>query len=318
MIPERAGPYGDPDPMTQPPLLSWAVTANFRATRDRDRLAWALPRLELAAEWNLQHRDSNSNHLLEWLIEEDEQCRSGESGMDNSPRFDEALTLDAVDFSAYTAFDLSMLAGIAQELGEASRADKWLDRSRQVSAAIHRLLWDETRRFYYDRTMSGGLSSVTAVSGLVPLLLDDLPPSRAVELAVALADPDRFGSSAPVPSVVLSDPSWSTDMWRGASWVPMNFLIICGLRRHERTEEAERLRRQTIEMVSKYYERYGVLFEFFDSSDARPPTECDRKGPLSGPYDVRDNHGSVRDLHWTAALTACLILDELPSTQPLG
>lgn len=318
MVPERAGPYGEPDPMTQPPLLAWAVATNYRRGRDRDRLAWAFPRLERASEWNLEHRDDNHNGLLEWLIEDDEQCRSGESGMDNSPRFDDALTLDAVDFSAYAALDMAHLAGIAAELGEWSRAERWTDASRQMSGAIDRLLWDGRRSFYYDRNLTGDLSAVTAVSGLLPLLLSDLSPTRVDRLIEALDDPALFKSKVPVPSVAVSAPYWSTDMWRGAAWVNTNFLIICGLHQHGRERAAQRLRAQTIEMVSTYYERYGVLFEFFDSSDERPPTECDRKGPRSGPYDVRGKYDAIRDLHWTAALTACLILDELPDLAPLG
>src|SRR5579871_6897773 len=97
----------------------------------------------------------------------------------------------------------------------------------------------------------GDLSAITAVSGLLPLLLEDIPSDRVDLLVAALRDPARFGSEVPVPSVAVSEPSWSTDMWRGAAWVNTNFLIICGLRRHGQDQMASEIRTRTIEMVRK-------------------------------------------------------------------
>jgi hypothetical protein len=52
-----------------------------------------------------------------------------------------------------------------------------------------------------------------------------------------------------------------------------------------------------------------VLFEFFDATDKRPPTQCDRKGLHQEPYDIYRKMDSIRDYHWTAALTALLLLE---------
>ena len=67
------------------------------------------------------------------------------------------------------------------------------------------------------------------------------------------------------------------------------------------------MQEKTIHYVNKYYERYGVIFEFFDSQDRRPPTLCDRKGPHQEPYNIRRKMDSIRDYHFTAALVACLL-----------
>jgi hypothetical protein len=89
----------------------------------------------------------------------------------------------------------------------------------------------------------------------------------------------------------------------------MNYFVIRGLQRQGRVATAARLRQQTIDLVDRYYRDHGVVFEFYDSGDQRPPTACDRKGPPAGRYDIRHNVDCIRDFHWTAALTACLILD---------
>lgn len=309
MVPISRGAHWPAEPMTQPPLLAWAVLTNYLAAHRPERLVWALPRLERAMEWNLRERDRNGNGLLEWYIEDDPDCRSGESGMDNSVRFDAAVTLDAVDFSTYAAHDMACIAAIAEELGDATRARRWRAAGRRTSGAIHDLLWDDEHGLYCDRTMTGELTPVDAVSGFFPLLLDDLPADRVDRLVDALDDPTRFATRAPVPSVAISDPDWSTDMWRGATWINTNYLVIEGLRRQGRVDAANRLRTQTIELVDRYYNSHGVVFEFYDSSDRRPPTECDRKGPAAACYDIRRKVDSIRDFHWTAALTVCLLLE---------
>lgn len=315
MIAHHTRVSGRRSAITQPPLLAWGVWENYQVLRDESCLAYALPRLERYLEWDCTHRDRNQNGLLEWLIEEDERCRSGESGMDNSPRFDRAVLLDAVDFSTFAALDMAYTAAIAETLGEMDKAGAWRRRSREMSERVHRDLWAERDGFYYDRDMDGRHSHIKAVSGFFPLLLDDVPPERADRLVHMLMDADQFGAPFPVPSVALSEPTWSTDMWRGATWVNTNYLVILGLTRHGRVGEARWLAEKTVALMRKYYTQFGVLFEFFDARDRVPPVACDRKGPRVEPYDIRRKVDSIRDYHWTAALTACLLLDRTTGTQ---
>jgi len=310
MIPHMMVVDGASSAITQPPLLAWGVWENYQVLKDRQALTYALPRLERYLEWDLAQRDQNGNGLLEWFIEGDVKCRSGESGMDNSPRFDEALLLDAVDFSTFAALDMGCVAQIAEELGDVQRAQAWRARAERMSRQVHDLLWDEAGGFYFDRRFDGSLTGVRAVSGFLPLLLPDLPAGRARRLLEALNDPGQFHSAFPVPSLSVSHPEWSTDMWRGATWINFNYFVILGLRRCGYIEEAGRLADWTVAVVNRYYRQYGVLFEFFDASDERPPLACDRKGKRVEPYDIRRKYDSIRDYHWTAALTARLLLDQ--------
>jgi hypothetical protein len=309
MVPHQTGPNGRSSAITQPPLLAWGVWENYRALRDRETLAYALPRLQRYLTWNAANRDRNGNGLLEWFIEGDARCRSGESGTDNSPRFDAACLLDAVDFSVFQAEDLRYLGLIARELGREGDARAADEQATRVRRAIHALLWDEKAALYADRHFDGHLSPVQAVTGFLPLLLEDTPPERIRALSRTLRDPQRFASAFPLPSVALNDPQWGTDMWRGPTWINMNYFAALGFRRHGFTEEADLLREATIEHVAKYYAQSGVVFEYYESSDRRPPWECDRKGPKQPGYDFRKKYDPIRDYHWTAALTACLLME---------
>jgi hypothetical protein len=301
--------------ITQPPILAWGVWENSRYLKDRDaqvqstRLAYALPRLERALAWNLEHRDTNDNGLLEWRIEETPTSRSGESGMDNSPRFDEALSLDAVDFSTFQALDMAYTARIAEALGDRERADLWEARASAMRDRIHRLLWHPDLAFYCDRKMDGTLSDVKAVSGFLPLLLPDLPVERRDSLLSYLSDPETFNTAFPIPSVSVDDPAWSTDMWRGATWINLDTLIREGLLRQGAVNAARSLEQAMLHYVNVYYEGYGVLFEFYDAKDEMPPVDCDRKGARREPYDLRTKMDSIRDYHWTAALMVDLLFD---------
>lgn len=99
-------------------------------------------------------------------------------------------------------------------------------------------------------------------------------------------------------------------MWRGPTWINMNYLVVQGLRRHGQVEPARRLARQTIDLVGRYYDEFGVLFEFYDSAGELPPTQCWRKGPPLPAPDLDTKVDGIRDFHWTAALTAALLAEE--------
>lgn len=296
--------------MTQPPLLAWGVWVNYQATGNPTQLAYAFPRLEAYLSWNLANRDSNDNNLLEWDIEEDELCRSGESGMDNSPRFDDALLLDSVDFSTFQAHDMWILSQIAAELGHTAQATFWQAEASKMSQQIYAELWSDEHGLYMDQPVDGNpIAPVAASSGFLPLMLPDIPPAHIEKLAETLQDPTRFWSAFPIPSVAIDNPKWSTDMWRGSTWLNFNYLIMLGLQRHGQDQLAHDLRSRTLDMVSKYYEQYGILFEFYDALDERPPHTLDRKGAYQPPYDFRERFHTIRDFHWTAAVVFMMLLD---------
>ena len=296
--------------ITQPPILAWGVWENYLVNPDRGNLRYAADRLAAYLRWDEENRDQNGNGLLEWFIEENENCRSGESGLDNSQRFDEALLLDAVDFSTFAALDMSYLAKIYAELGDEENADLWQRKSTALSEKIHQLLWSEAQGFYLDRKLNGVFSPVEAVTGFLPLLLDDFPVERLTTLVSALEDSSRFDTPMPIPSVSLQTPDWSTDMWRGAAWINMNYLVILGLTKQGEKQLADKIREKTLEVVKKYYQQSGVIYEFYDALDQHPPEACDRKGPRQEPYDIRRKMDSIRDYHWSAALSFLMLLEK--------
>ncbi|MFC6228806.1 amylo-alpha-1,6-glucosidase [Paenibacillus allorhizosphaerae] len=310
MIPHMTKVDGSGSSITQPPLLAWGVWENYCHTKQRLHLQYALPILERYMTWNLSNRDRNGNGLLEWMIEGNPLCRSGESGMDNSPRFDRAAVLDAVDFSVFAARDADFIALIAEELEDPETAKHWKEKASYISRQIEALLWDEGEGFYFDRDMDGNMSQVRAVSGFMPLLLNQTMPIERIERLIKnLYDPQHFRTKYPIASTAVSEATYGTDMWRGPVWINMNYLVYTGLIKQGRAEDAKQLASVTIGMVRNYYEQYGVIFEYYDSYDQVPPPACYRKGPPSATYDIRRKMDVIRDYHWSASLTACLMME---------
>ncbi len=303
-IPHHMAPDGQDSSITQPQVLAWAALFLHKRASDTDFLAWAAPRLQAFLDWTVRNRDRNGNGLLEWHTGSDPHCRCDESGLDNSPRFDfDDPAIDAIDFSCYLAHDAGCLAEIWRILGrdaEANAADALRDRTAE---RINALLWSETDGLYYDRLADGSLSGVASVASFLPLWAGICPPDRAARLVAALTDPARFWTALPVPSIARNSPQYDTDMWRGCSWLNLDWFLWLGLRRYGYAAEAEELRRRVLAAVNKWYLRHGTLFEFYDADDRLSPFELKRKGPPVMPPDWRRHMHSITDYHWSAAFT---------------
>jgi neutral trehalase len=128
---------------------------------------------------------------------------------------------------------------------------------------------------------------------------------QAQALRDHLANPNTFGAPTPLPSVSLDSGRYSKDMWRGPMWINMNYLTVRGLRRYGFNTEAEHLKELSLQAVQRWYEEEGCLFEFYDSLGITSPRGLDRKQRLS----TGQGMAPISDYHWTAALTAALLLE---------
>ena len=300
-VPIRSDPDASHATFTQPPVLALAVKCVDESQEDRDWLAQIYPKLSAYVRWDLANRDSDGAGLVEWLIEENVNCRSGESGMDNSPRFDAATRMDATDFNSFLAHECEILAEFARRLGLTDDAERWRAQYRRLCRLIEERLWSDRLQCYVDFDLERQQPSpVLAAAGFLPLLCGAAAPERAAALCRHLHDPRTFGTPLPVPSVAACDPGYARDMWRGPVWVNLNWLIARGLDRYSFHDEARRIRIATIREIERQHARYGTFFEFFDDQQAVDPPQLLRKGQLApavSPY-----HQVFFDYGWTATL----------------
>ena len=306
-MPHMANPT-DMSDVTQPCVMSYAAYWVYERGHNLEFLKQCVPYLEKYLTYDLKNRDKNNNGLLEWLTEPDyELCKCGESGLDNSPRFDFDIEMDCLDFSSYFVLDTLYLSKIYELLGDQENASKWMKIHLETKDKVNELLWSEEDGMYYDRLFNGELTKVLTNSNFVPLFAGIPNKERAEKMMKVLFDETLLNTPASFASISKKDPRYSTDMWRGGVWINFNYFIIKGLKQYGFKKEADEVRNRTLEMIDKWYKKTGVVFEFYDPEDQISPFYCERKGKQPKVPDYRKHVHSIADFNWSCCFAMLLI-----------
>ncbi|MBO4646778.1 MAG: flagellar biosynthesis protein FlgM [Lentisphaeria bacterium] len=297
-IPLNACPTDLNRDRTQPPMLGLAMKLVNEAEPAPEWIAGLAPKLEHYLEWLMKHRDSDGYGLLEWAVEIHENCRSGESGMDNSPRFDGAVQLDAPDFNAYFASECEILAEFLPE-----RRDYWLAQHDRICRGMNERLWSPEQELYVDYDVAAGCrTGILSSAGFLPLLCGAPTQDMAEKLAAHLTRPETFGTPLRVPSIAANNPAaYKKDMWRGPVWTNVNFLIALGLERYGFHDLARSIVQETLREQEKWYLECGTFFEFYDDRKETPPRQLERKGKMA-PGEFHPLKMPFHDYGWSATL----------------
>jgi glycogen debranching enzyme len=161
---------------------------------------------------------------------------------------------------------LARLCRAAQQTSDAAEFDQLATR---VEQALVNKCYDARRGIFFDLLgMAEKPSGVVTVTSLLPLMLDGLDASICKRLVEEhLHNPDEFWLPYPVPSVAANEPSFDPEaktnlLWRGSTWVNMNWFLAGGLRRHGFENLADELTAKTVEMIARggireYYSPYS-------------------------------------------------------------
>lgn len=182
------------------------------------------------------------------------------------------------------------LRALAKALGQpTAEVERWIEGTRR---AFDERFWHEYDGLYYDYDLrSGAPIRENTCAGLMPLFAG-LPEEETARRLVEeqLLNPQTYAPDERtryyLPSVAKDSPRWEPRRyWRGPVWVPVNWLLIQGLRRYGYRELASEIRAQTLDLIS-----HGGFFEY---------------------YDPRDGSGcGSPEFSWTAALAIDLLLDD--------
>ncbi|MEQ3553696.1 hypothetical protein WIS52_24755 [Pseudonocardia nematodicida] len=162
-------------------------------------------------------------------------------------------------FNALLGWSDEALARIADELGLLAQQHR--DDARRVRDALLTELWDADAGHFFARGRHSGRTVEYAVGGLAPLVLD-LPADVVDALVRGIRGP-RFAldDRGPLPSYDRTAPGFDpTRYWRGAAWVNTSWLVLRGLERHGRHDEADTLRAALLTAVGDgFFEYYDPL-----------------------------------------------------------
>lgn len=195
----------------QPPLLAQAVEAVWDATGDGSFLGEMLPKLTRYYDWLRQNRDPDGTGLIAIIS-------PFESGLDNSPAYDEVLglrdpgraawlfanrKLDLLNIfcsgnidlptvfrrdrfvvydalvNAVNADGLRTLARLYDASGDDQSAAREGQNADRAGAAINELCWDEAKGAFL--SLAGHARQrlqVVTIASLLPLIVDSTPPER--------------------------------------------------------------------------------------------------------------------------------------------
>ncbi|MFO8019787.1 MAG: hypothetical protein R6U96_14275 [Promethearchaeia archaeon] len=129
-------------------------------------------------------------------------------------------------------------------------------RADQLEEVLLEHCWDpEEKMFFGIYGKDGEQDKVKACLGFIPLILDNLPQNIASQLVHDhLLNEKEFWPSYPVPSVALDEPAYSkseTLLWRGPTWININWFIINGLEKHGFSNVASELMIKTLDLIKK-------------------------------------------------------------------
>ena len=297
-IPLSGCPFSFNETRTQPPVLGLAMKLVNEAEPSPEWIGKLAPKLGRYLKWLMENRDSDGNGLLEWAVEIHANCRSGESGMDNSPRFDGAVQLDAPDFNAFLASECECMAEFMPEEKEV-----WLMHHERLCQLMNERLWSPEYELYMDYdVVAEKRTGILASSGFLPLLCGAPTQEQAAKMAAHLTNPETFGTPLRIPSIAANNvKAYKKDMWRGPVWTNINFLISLGLERYGFHDLASSIIQDTLREQEKWYLKYGTFFEFYDDRKENTPRELERKGKMP-PGEFHPLMMPFQDYGWSGTL----------------
>jgi hypothetical protein len=244
------------------PILGWAEWESYRVTGDKARLAsvWEpLVRYYRSLQKYLQQ--GNGLYMTDW------------ASMDNSPR-NRHLTNGgtAIDTSSEMVLFARNLAQIATVLGKTREASRYSREADALASRIEQLMWDPSRRFYFDLTHAGERAGVKTIGAYWTLIARVASAERAKRLAEELEDPTTFGRPNPVPTLAADDPLYDSKggYWRGAVWAPTTTMVIRGLEAYGHDELARRLAIRHLNLVADVYRDTGTIWENYSPEKTGP------------------------------------------------
>lgn len=203
------------------------------------------------------------------------QAAKWESGLDNSPLFDDAefnpeknmLELASVGLMGLYLADCKYLIEIAEVLGKNEDIQEIQQRQQKYAASLQDL-WDEETGIYRDKyTTSGEFSTHLAPTNFYPLI-SGIPTQQQAERMIEehFFNPEEFYGEWMIPSIARNDPAFpDNSYWRGRIWAPMNFLVYLGLRNYDLPEARKTLVEKSNHLILKEWTENRRVYENYNS-----------------------------------------------------
>ena len=186
-----------------------------------------------------------------------------ESGFDVSGRFGFA-NLDVLDILPVCLNTLLWrleldIAKVREFLDATNTLEIWKERASQRSAVMNDLFWDEQAGMYFDYDgRAGHRRSYSFATAFWPLWAGQATREQAARLVSRLPEFEAHGGL--LTSLHVSGCQWDKPF----GWAPLNYIAVMGLHRYGYRQEARRIARRFVTLVTSEFRRTGHLFEKYD------------------------------------------------------
>ncbi len=255
-VPNFASSVTTSEDRSEPPVGSFVVREIYREYREDWFLHEVFDELLTWNRWWADNRDIDGyltwgsdpyehGELAEWL-EKGIGAKQGakwESGLDNSPMFDDAVFDTAshrlmqadVGLMSLYILDCQSLSEIAGVLGKNEVQAKLVERARTYSEKLE-TLWNDEFGLYLNKDLVTGEFSYRLSPTLFYPLLAKVPDQNQATRMIKehFFNPEEFWGEFMIPSIARNDEAFQDNKyWRGRIWAPMNFLVYLGIRNYD-------------------------------------------------------------------------------------
>jgi len=227
-----------------------------------------------------------------------------ESGMDNSPMWDDAvfdtishrMMLADVGLMGLYILDCRSLSEIAAVLGKTEIERELTERAEKYSKKLE-TLWNDEFGLYLNKDLVTGKFSYRLSPTLFYPLLAKVPTQKQAERMIKehFYNPEEFWGNYILPSIARNDPAYKDNIyWRGRIWAPMNLLVYLGIRNYKLPDAQKSLVEKSKNLLLQSWMEEHHVYENYNAETGQ--------GDDAGMSD--------KFYHWGALLGFISIIDE--------
>ena len=256
-LPDRFGPDSVLWACSKPPIHGWCMTRLMEwHDYDEQTLRKVYTCLEKWTNWWLTCRVYHPDGLPGYP-------RGCDSGLDNSTCFDKGDFIESADLSAYLALQMNCLSDIALKLLEKEAAAEWKKKSAALIEKMIVRLWNGARFVPRLCRTQEEITDTESILLYLPLVLGDLLPAEIADKMIGEMKANNLTAHG-LASEGPDSPKYEADgYWRGPIWAPTTFLIVDGLRRMGRMEDAREIAARfcdaCVDKAHGFYENFDAL-----------------------------------------------------------
>jgi neutral trehalase len=202
-----------------------------------------------------------------------------ESGMDNSPMWDDAvfdstshrMLLADVGLMSLFIADCHSLIKIAGVLQKTDVVKELAERAEKYSKKLA-TLWDDQFGLYLNKDLVTGKFSKRLSPTLFYPLLATVPNQRQASRMITehFYNPEEFWGEYIMPTIARNDSAYKDNKyWRGRIWAPVNLLVYLGIRNYKLPGAQKDLAKKSKSLLMKSWRDEKHVYENYNAETGR-------------------------------------------------